>query len=34
MVESSALRDLRTRMFANQGPLLDAFRDYDPEETG
>ncbi|KAL5270424.1 hypothetical protein ACHWQZ_G001220 [Mnemiopsis leidyi] len=33
-VESSALRDLRTKMFANQGRLQAAFENYDPEKTG
>eukprot|EP00116_Pleurobrachia_bachei_P009388 sb/3469650/ len=34
MVESSAFRDLRTKMFANQGALLEKFQKFDPENTG
>ena len=34
MVESSAFRDLRTRIFANQGALLDKFQAFDPDSTG
>lgn len=33
-VESSALRDLRTQMFANKGRLLAAFQSHDTEGTG
>ena len=33
-VESSALRDLRTQMFANQGRLQAAFESHDPDDTG
>ena len=33
-MESSALKDLRTRIFAHKGDLLLAFKKHDPDETG